>query len=46
LGSLELPTAFFFDLGVFFLVVGATGLMLIALAHQSTRSHRLPAEKR
>jgi multicomponent K+:H+ antiporter subunit A len=37
LGSLHVPTAFFFDLGVFALVVGATGLVLIALAHQSTR---------
>jgi multicomponent K+:H+ antiporter subunit A len=40
LGALHLPSAFFFDLGVFCLVVGATGLMLIALAHQSTRAHR------
>ena len=38
LGALHLPSAFFFDLGVFALVVGATGLILIALAHQSTRS--------
>ena len=38
LGELHLPSAFFFDLGVFSLVVGATGLILIALAHQSTRS--------
>ena len=45
-GSLHLPSAFFFDLGVFCLVVGATGLMLIALAHQSTRAHRPPAQKR
>jgi multicomponent K+:H+ antiporter subunit A len=45
-GSLHLPSAFFFDLGVFCLVVGATGLVLIVLAHQSTRSHRAPAEKR
>jgi multicomponent K+:H+ antiporter subunit A len=44
-GSLEIPSAFFFDLGVFGLVVGATGLMLIALAHQSTRAHRPHAEK-
>jgi multicomponent K+:H+ antiporter subunit A len=40
IGALHLPSAFFFDLGVFLLVVGATGLILIALAHQSTRSHR------
>ncbi len=45
-GSLHLPSAFFFDLGVYCLVVGASGLMLIALAHQSTRAHRPPAEKR
>jgi len=41
-GDLHLPSAFAFDLGVFSLVVGATGLVLIALAHQSTRSHRVP----
>jgi multicomponent K+:H+ antiporter subunit A len=33
----HVPSAFAFDLGVFALVVGATGLILIALAHQSTR---------
>jgi multicomponent K+:H+ antiporter subunit A len=38
LGDFRLPSAFAFDLGVFSLVVGATGLILIALAHQSTRS--------
>jgi multicomponent K+:H+ antiporter subunit A len=38
LGELHLPSAFLFDLGVFSLVVGATGLILIALAHQSVRS--------
>ena len=37
LGLVALPSAFLFDLGVFSLVVGATGLILIALAHQSTR---------
>ena len=37
LGELHVPSAVFFDLGVFALVVGATGLMLIALAHQSVR---------
>jgi len=37
LGEIALPSAFLFDLGVFSLVVGATGLILIALAHQSTR---------
>jgi multicomponent K+:H+ antiporter subunit A len=44
LGELHVPSAFFFDLGVFVLVVGATGLILIALAHQSTRAHRPPRE--
>ena len=37
LGPLELPSAFLFDLGVFSLVVGASVLMLVALAHQSLR---------
>jgi multicomponent K+:H+ antiporter subunit A len=37
IGALHLPSAFLFDLGVFSLVVGATGLILIALAHQSLR---------
>jgi multicomponent K+:H+ antiporter subunit A len=36
-GGMHLPSAFAFDLGVFALVVGATGLILIALAHQSMR---------
>jgi multicomponent K+:H+ antiporter subunit A len=40
IGALHVPSALFFDLGVFSLVVGATGLMLIALGHQSTRAHR------
>ena len=47
-GSISVPgwmtggafTALLFDLGVFALVVGATALILIALAHQSIRSHR------
>jgi multicomponent K+:H+ antiporter subunit A len=37
IGELHVPSAFFFDLGVFSLVVGATGLALIAIAHQSER---------
>jgi multicomponent K+:H+ antiporter subunit A len=37
LGPLHLPSALFFDLGVFCLVVGAIGLVLIAIAHQSDR---------
>lgn len=40
IGSVPAATAILFDLGVFVLVVGATVLMLIALAHQSTRRHR------
>jgi multicomponent K+:H+ antiporter subunit A len=43
-GELHLPTAFVFDLGVFAVVVGTTMLMLVALAHQSLRAHRLPGE--
>ena len=37
LGELHLPSALLFDLGIFSLVVGATGLILIVLAHQSVR---------
>lgn len=43
-GELHLPSAFIFDLGVFTVVVGTTMLMLVALAHQSLRAHRLPGE--
>ena len=39
-GKIPLATALIFDLGVFTMVVGATVLLLIALAHQSIRSHR------
>jgi multicomponent K+:H+ antiporter subunit A len=42
IGAVPLASALFFDLGVFALVVGATVLMLIAIAHQSLRSHRAP----
>jgi multicomponent K+:H+ antiporter subunit A len=42
-GKVPAPSAALFDLGVFSLVVGATVLMLIALAHQSIR--RLRASK-
>ena len=42
LGEIHVPSAFLFDLGVFLVVVGATMLILVALAHQSLRSHRLP----
>jgi len=44
LGRLPLASAVLFDLGVFSVVVGATVLMLIALAHQSLRRPRQPAE--
>ena len=44
LGDLHIPTAIAFDLGVFSLVIGATTLILIALAHQSTRGHRAPRQ--
>lgn len=40
IGSVPMASALLFDLGVFALVVGATALILIALAHQSVRSHR------
>ncbi|MCD2324148.1 hypothetical protein LQ953_09010 [Sphingomonas sp. IC-56] len=33
-----MATALLFDLGVFLLVVGATALILIAIAHQSIRT--------
>jgi multicomponent K+:H+ antiporter subunit A len=40
LGAIHLSSVLLFDLGVYMLVVGATMLMLIALAHQSLRSPR------
>ena len=40
LGKVPLASAALFDLGVFSLVVGATVLMLIAIAHQSIRRLR------
>jgi multicomponent K+:H+ antiporter subunit A len=40
LGAVPAATAMIFDLGVFAAVVGATVLMLIALAHQSIRTPR------
>jgi multicomponent K+:H+ antiporter subunit A len=39
-GNVHLPSAMLFDVGVFLLVVGATTLMLIAIAHQSLRARR------
>lgn len=40
IGEVHIPSAIAFDIGVFSLVVGATVLVLIALAHQSVRGHR------
>ncbi len=40
LGKMALPTAMAFDFGVFLLVVGATTLILTAIAHQSLRRPR------
>jgi multicomponent K+:H+ antiporter subunit A len=39
-GELHLSSVMLFDLGVYLLVIGATTLILIALAHQSLRSQR------
>lgn len=39
IGKVPLASAILFDLGVFSLVLGATVLLLIALAHQSVRAH-------
>ena len=41
IGKVPMATALLFDLGVFSLVVGATVLILIALAHQSLRNYRV-----
>lgn len=41
IGAIPLASAVIFDLGVFILVVGATILILIAIAHQSIRKPRL-----
>jgi multicomponent K+:H+ antiporter subunit A len=43
IGKVPMATALLFDLGVFALVVGATVLMLIALAHQSIRRPKAAA---
>jgi multicomponent K+:H+ antiporter subunit A len=45
LGDVHLPSAFLFDIGIFALVVGATALTLIALAHQSLRTDRGPSRE-
>jgi multicomponent K+:H+ antiporter subunit A len=39
-GDVHVSSVLVFDLGVYMLVVGATALMLVALAHQSLRSPR------
>ncbi|MBK8185249.1 MAG: monovalent cation/H+ antiporter subunit A [Candidatus Competibacteraceae bacterium] len=48
LGELHLSSVLLFDLGVYMLVVGATVLILVAIAHQSLHSHhhKAPAKKR
>lgn len=40
IGDLHLSTVLLFDLGVLAIVLGATVLILIAIAHQSIRKHR------
>jgi multicomponent K+:H+ antiporter subunit A len=40
LGAVPIASALLFDLGVFLVVVGATALILVALAHQSIRTPR------
>jgi multicomponent K+:H+ antiporter subunit A len=45
IGAVPVSSALVFDLGVFTLVVGATVLMLIAIAHQSVRSHHGPGHR-
>lgn len=42
IGEIHVSTAQVFDLGVYMLVIGATVLMLVAIAHQSLRVHRRP----
>jgi multicomponent K+:H+ antiporter subunit A len=43
IGSVPVASALLFDIGVFSLVVGATVLMLIAIAHQSIRTAKASA---
>ena len=45
LGEVYFASAMVFDVGVFAVVVGATLLILTALAHQSVRGHRRAPEK-
>ncbi|TDR89601.1 monovalent cation/H+ antiporter subunit A [Enterovirga rhinocerotis] len=44
LGKVPMASALFFDLGVFSVVVGATVLILIALAHQALRVQRVSSD--
>ncbi|MDO5624403.1 MAG: monovalent cation/H+ antiporter subunit A [Pseudomonadota bacterium] len=44
-GEVHLASALVFDAGVYAVVVGATLLILTALAHQSVRSHRKAPER-
>ncbi|WP_310415465.1 monovalent cation/H+ antiporter subunit A [Mycoplana sp. BE70] len=44
IGKVPAASALLFDLGVFSLVVGATVLILIAIAHQSIRTYRIRTE--
>ena len=46
IGDVHVSSVLLFDLGVFSVVVGATVLLLIALAHQSLRAHRRPEASR
>ena len=43
IGAVHLSSVLLFDLGVYTLVIGATVLMIIALAHQSLRLYRKPS---
>ena len=40
IGEIHIPSALFFDLGIFFVVISATILILTAIAHQSVRGRR------
>lgn len=42
IGPVHISSVLLFDIGVYMLVVGATVLMLVALAHQSLRLYRSP----
>ncbi len=44
IGDVHVSSTLLFDFGVYLLVVGATTLILVALAHQSLRSYRRPIE--